>query len=655
MKTILLRKLINHEKLILFILLGIFTAYYTYNIGQDSNFDLLNYHFFTGYSYLTDRSGDIAPANIQTFTHPAVNILAYFAFDNIIFPYNAWLILLVQLMSIPALLLIADEISLMVTGKKISLEKNIALLICAISPLWLSELGTSFFSSTTAPLVLWSLYFILKENKNKYFEGFIAGSLMGLALGLKLTNAPFVIGSAFAVILKSTLTKSGRLNFFLTFVFGGLTGILLTSGWYWELWSTWKSPLFPFYNKIFQSPYFDLINWRDNRWAFNSIKEYIKFIVDANILTNKTSEVPFKDSRILLISIAPFILLLKPKELLQSKYIIFLTFFYVSYFLWSLLFAYQRYAIPLEIMYGLVIWITILSITRNKLIRKIALSLIALLCLFNFHVPNWGHLPANKITKDPFGITLPRGFDNTPARYLVDGVTISYTLRYLNQDSQFFGIRFTHQVDELIKQELKKPSTLPLRIITTENEIKNLPLVLDRFALHGKKLSCKKFSSNAGHYVICSVSETSNSKESTNNAINVSYAKSASNADVSPLVYAEGLSDYEENGRWSNGGHVEWTWPECINSKKLLFSITGSAYGPNVGKKFLLHIANQKFSFIMQQNSTTQNIEINNPKNECIKYIKLDIPAPTSPKELNESSDSRKLGILVKTLSLTQK
>ena len=654
MDKLFLKKIINHDKLLLLILLVVYTAYYTFSIGQDGNFDLLNYHFFTGYSYLTNRIGDIAPANIQTFTHPAVNVLTYFAFDKLIFPYSAWLILSVQLLSIPALMLIADEISLSLTGNKISLEKNISLLICIISPLWLSELGTSFFSSTTTPLVLWSLYLIIRKNQNGVLEGIVAGTLMGIALGLKLTNAPFVIGSAFAVILKSVFENKEKYRFLTAYIIGGIIGVLITSGWYWELWVTWGNPLFPFYNKIFRSPYFEITNWRDNRWMFHNIKDYINFIADACVITNKTSEVPFKDSRIILISIAPLILLMKAKRLFDDKTILFITFFYVSYLLWALLFAYQRYAIPLEIMYGLIIWVTLHYVTKNKIIKNLTLIFITVISLSNFHIPNWGHLTANKVAKDPFGLDFSNNFDNRPARYLVDGVTISYLLKYLNPQSQFFGIRFSPQVDELIKVKIKKESSLPLRILTTESSMKDLPSVLSRFELNDKKLSCNPLYSNAGRYVICSVNEISDSNEIGNNTLNIQYSKKPGSGDISSLVYAQGLSDYEENGRWSNGSQIEWTFANCINHKKILLSVTGSAYGPNVGKEFLLHIANKTFSFMMKATPTTVKFNFDNINNECIRSLRIDVPMPTSPSQLGESQDSRKLGILVQNLSLSK-
>jgi len=633
-------------------LLGIFTAFHTFKIGQDANFDLLNYHFFTGYSYLTDHSADIAPANIQTFTHPGMNVLSYFAYENLIFPFSAWLILFFQLLSVPAIMLIADEISLLITGKRSSLEKNLALLICSISPLWLSELGTSFFSSTTAPLVLWSLYFIIRKNKNYLIEGCFAGVLMGLALGLKLTNAPFVIGAAVAVLLKTIISKKEYFIFFMAFSIGGIVGILLTSHWYWELWKEWGNPLFPFYNKIFHSPYFDLINWRDNRWVFHNFSEYYNFVIEAAVKTNKTSEVPFKDIRILLISIAPIFLLLRYKTLKINNTLVLLAFFYVSYLLWAMLFAYQRYAIPLEILYGIIIWITLSYLTDNKKTKNFLLIAITILNIYHFNIPDWGHIEPNKEARNPFSLELPENFIDKPARYLVDGVTTSYILANLNPKSEFYGIRFSHQVDELIKKQISESGNLPVRIITTQSDIKNIPNIIDRFGLKKGKIDCSSFNSRSGEYVVCYIDEVVNN---TSNITKIQYSKLLASEGNSPLVDVQGLSGYEENGRWSDSNHVEWSFINCINHKNMTLSLIASAYGPNVNKEFIMHVADQSFSFRLNDNFSTTNFDIDNEKGECIKSIRIDVPSPVSPKELGESGDSRKLGILIQSLTISKK
>lgn len=652
MKNQPLKKIEKYENIILYFIVAIVTAIYVYKIGQDANFDLLNYHYFTGYSYLSERTGDIAPANIQTFTHPAMNILTYIAFSKLTFPHSAWLILFFQLLSVPALLKIANEINLNITGNRFGLEKNIALLLCFISPLWLSELGTSFFSSTTSPLILWSLYFIIRKNKKVALEGVIAGILMGLSLGLKLTNAPFVIGSVFAVFIKSLIDKNAKITFIMAFGLGGILGVGLTSNWYWELWLNWGNPLFPFYNKIFKSPYFDPINWRDNRWVFNGVVDYIKFTLDAVSGTVKTSEVSFKDSRIILISFAPLLLTFKIKKLIKNNTIILITYFYVSYVLWAFLFAYQRYAIPLEIMYGIIVWITLNTLFSKRRVNVIILMVVTLTSLSHFKIPNWGHIKPSENAQNPFSLRFPKNFDNIPALYLVDGVTISHVLTHLNPESIFVGLRFSEPVNELIKKEIYESSKLPLRILTTEGEIKNLNSLQSKFGFSDQLLDCSKITSSVGNYVVCSVVPKTNNAMNKQNVLSIDYVNKKSREDENINVFTEGLGDYEKDGRWSVGNKVRWNFINCITLVGQNLIIKGNAFGPNVGKIFNMQIGENKYNITFKSVSSDVVTHITNPTGQCINSVELDIPSPSSPNELGESTDARKLGLQVQSVTI---
>src|SRR5215472_9171329 len=47
-------------------------------IGQDASWDLKNYHYYNAYAFLTGRwAKDIAPAQIQTFLSPLLDVVFY--------------------------------------------------------------------------------------------------------------------------------------------------------------------------------------------------------------------------------------------------------------------------------------------------------------------------------------------------------------------------------------------------------------------------------------------------------------------------------------------------------------------------------------------------------------------------------------------------
>src|SRR5262245_35908281 len=53
-------------------------------VGKDVNWDLFNYHFYNGYAFLTDRAHkDIAPAQLQTFLNPLLDVPLYLAISHL--------------------------------------------------------------------------------------------------------------------------------------------------------------------------------------------------------------------------------------------------------------------------------------------------------------------------------------------------------------------------------------------------------------------------------------------------------------------------------------------------------------------------------------------------------------------------------------------
>jgi hypothetical protein len=88
----------------------IFAFAFVYQRGQDINWDLQNYHYFVGYFLLHGRFiHDIAPTGLQSFINPTANILAYLPLAHLSFPASAWIILLVQLISLPILVSMQDK------------------------------------------------------------------------------------------------------------------------------------------------------------------------------------------------------------------------------------------------------------------------------------------------------------------------------------------------------------------------------------------------------------------------------------------------------------------------------------------------------------------------------------------------------------------
>ena len=486
---------------------------YVYLRGQDRNWDLLNYHFYTGYALLYGRNlQDIAAANLQSFFNPIVNALAYLSLKYLPFPFSGWLLAAIQLLSIPATVLVAREVGKGMGFTKVTLSEVLALALCIIAPLWWSELGTTFFSSTTTPLILFGFYLLLRSDSSKStlrYSLIAPGFLFGLACGLKLTNAPFAVAATISLLY--LLYNKGLWHLFtrlLQFTMGGIIGFAVTAWWNWYLFDAWGSPLFPLYNSVFMSPFYDLTNWRDMRWHFSTFSELIMFVVQAFTGSSKTSEIQFADARLLVIFLLlPSVLLCKPFISFGRQVIAFLLFTLSGFALWCEMLAYQRYLIPIELLLGLVVWIFVLRIVEQQRVRIIVMLFLTCLSFIMLKVPDWGHAKVKMGASNPFSIDIPEKLYNTSARYLMIGVPISYIIPSLHRDSVFYGNGFSKQIDERIFNQLRQPSPMPLRFIARDSDEQKFMNLLKSYdgELGLNNLNCEYFKTGVGRYKMCEV------------------------------------------------------------------------------------------------------------------------------------------------------
>lgn len=480
--------------------------------GQDINWDLLSYHYFQGYSLLQLRFPvDLAPAHLQSFLNPLPNVFSYLFLRYLPYPFSAFFILLIQLISIPAIILLTREINIgLGYGKSVGWIIP-PFLLTMLAPLWISELGTTFFSSWTAPLILWGVYFIYKvrEDHNGLVGGaLVSGVLFGAAAGLKLTNGPFAI-AALLMLIYLTYGQGLRnvIHALMYFMAGCSLGFGISAGWYVYLWAEWGSPLFPLYNKIFKSDFYDLSNFRDMRWHFSSAIDFLKFLVESFNGTKKTSELQFADARYLILSTALVAALFSSARGLNRQLKGLIIFVLSGLFLWATLFAYQRYLIPIELLLGLVIWILGSTVIKQKWISLCVIWIAIAISIFMLKFPDWGHTPMPFGKLNPFSVQMDKRLAASPGRYLVVGRPISYLLPFFHSDSLFYGPGFSLQMDDLIYQTLRIKSDLPLRGLAKDEDES---LLIESFKKAGfnsseQALKCDYLNSVVGRYMVCEV------------------------------------------------------------------------------------------------------------------------------------------------------
>ncbi len=213
--------------------------------GQDAGFDLRNYHWYDAWAALHGRLAlDVAPAQLQTYFNPALDVVYYAALRGLGSAGGAAAMgalhgLVPGLVGCLALRLLPSE------SPRVPLAA-----LCAGSAAWapvfLAEVGTSQGDLIIAALVLAGLLVLLQPSGVRPALGW--GVLTGLALGLKPTAAPFVLAGLPVVWLRHGrpgLVASGA---------GGVAGWSWGGGWWAALlMARYRNPFFPMMNGVFRS------------------------------------------------------------------------------------------------------------------------------------------------------------------------------------------------------------------------------------------------------------------------------------------------------------------------------------------------------------------------------------------------------------------
>jgi hypothetical protein len=504
----------NFFPLIFLATLSGFTAIF---LGQDTNWDLLNYHFYNPYALLNNRmnSFDYAPAQLQTFLNPLFDFPSY---AILIFIKNPLLVtfLLGCISGIPIFLVY--KISLQVLNldstKKFNLIYSlIATIIGATGAAYLSTLGTVFTETISCILVLFSLLLMLAHinDKANSFSVIASGLAIGIAVGGKLTNIPFAIGLTFCIIF-SPLDSRGKfraLFLFLSFAFLGLCASI--SYWSYLLYENFKNPIFPFFNQYFQSEWASYSSFSDLRFLPKTIFEWIFYpIYWAFSSSSISAEVSFRDPRIafvfiiILISIPIFIFNdkhNKPSNKPKINLLPIISFFIVSYIFWIAKFGIYRYLLPLELISGIIAIALVVSITKNIKVRNLCVALLAICTLLLTSPINWGRVPHQDTFFNQKGI--PK-IPNDSLLVFVGDDPMSYILPLMHGSIKSVGIEnnLVHSKDNnLLVKKIKgliKDTGENIFSVSTLSKESEVDKMLKNYELYRIQNKCMVYQSNVG-------------------------------------------------------------------------------------------------------------------------------------------------------------
>lgn len=237
-------------------------------LPRDLGWDQINHHFYLGaYASGSRLSLDFMPVGAQAYQVPYANV-PFAAMVQAGVPPRVIVGVLAFLASINLWLLFEIGRSAARAAGRSPLAYGWASAVLGgLAPIFLQQLGTSWNDVLSAVPVVGAYALLLifatalraEPQRGASLRGALAavagaGVLLGMAAGLKLSNALSVVAAP--LLLLAFPVGWRALLVLLTALGGGmLTGFLATTGaWMWQLWQEFGNPLFPMFNAWFCSP-----------------------------------------------------------------------------------------------------------------------------------------------------------------------------------------------------------------------------------------------------------------------------------------------------------------------------------------------------------------------------------------------------------------
>jgi len=127
----------------------------------------------------------------------------------------------------------------------------------------------------------------------------------------------------------------------------------------------------------------------------------------------------------------------------------------------------------------------------------------------------------------------------------------------------------------------------------------------------------------------------------------VDFRQQSYPADVASV---SGIAGHEPWGRWTDGTRAVLQFKKTLPSKFQLKLQTARAFGPNAGVPIVVRAGSIQKEFTVSGMSQLFLLDFEGVGNaNSIEFV---IPEPTSPRELGESEDSRKLGLGLVSLTI---
>lgn len=372
-------------------------------LGQDDGWDMKNYHLYAPFAALHGRLGfDLAPGQFQGYFNPTLDMLYYLLVQALPGPVTGFIMGALHGLNF-VLLLAIGRAALPHLPAADRCRVPLLLALCGICGVgFLSELGNSMGDNLTSLFVLGAVWLLMHRWEalpaaRGVGIALVAGLLMGLGTGLKLTNATHAIGLCVALLVVPGAWWL-RLRLAFGFGVGVLAGMAVTAGWWFlKMWQLFGNPLFPQFNNLFRSPLAAQIGVIDNDHLPRSIWEALAWPLVFTAQFERVSELVFRQLIWPVVYVLCVVLLvrllMRRSGVPAGRERFLVVFFVVAFLAWMKLFGIHRYLVPVELLAPLVAWILLHALFAQARARRAAGWLLTVCALTVFPFGTWGHTP----------------------------------------------------------------------------------------------------------------------------------------------------------------------------------------------------------------------------------------------------------------------
>lgn len=421
--------------------------------GQDGNWDLRNYHLYNPWSWLNDRiSSDLAPAGIQSYFNPLIDVPYLVMIESLPAPVAGFVMgVLHGLIFVPAFV-ICKTVCFEPTPDRERKAFWLALAGC-LSIGTLAGLGNTMGDSLTAVPVLAGVAILVStwrpgEGPSRASLA-AAGTLLGLAVGLKLTNAVYVVALCLALLflvpgrLSRRSAVSVGVGLIAVVVFCAVAGF-----WHLRMWQEFGNPLFPQFNALFASPLAPETVVADRRWQPGSWWEALVWPVLISIDPSRVGDKELPQITFAIVYLLGLVWLgaklasrwiSSRPERLRAEQAFLLCFLAFAFAIWMPLFGVYRYLIPLEPVAVASIWILCTHLWPGRARRRAAFWLVLLAAFYSVaNYTTWGVRPW---AVEAVRVEAPRVESPSNSVFILTaGEPMSWMIPWLHEESAYVSL-----------------------------------------------------------------------------------------------------------------------------------------------------------------------------------------------------------------------